>query len=68
AVVDLDTPHSAPAYDAAATLVYSARADDVTHTIVGGQVVFDGEVADVDEERVLAQLREQALALRKKTL
>ncbi|MFT4288917.1 amidohydrolase family protein [Nocardioides sp.] len=63
-VVDLDRAHTAPAYDVANALVYCSRADDVTHTVVAGTVVFDGEVVGVDEERTLALLRERAYALR----
>jgi 5-methylthioadenosine/S-adenosylhomocysteine deaminase len=48
-----------------AALVYSSRADDVTHTIVGGTLVVDaGEVVGVDEQEVVAKFRESALRLR----
>ncbi|WP_420451394.1 amidohydrolase family protein [Ilumatobacter sp.] len=69
AIVDLDRPHVAPVYDVEATLVYASRADDVTHTIVGGEVVYgpDG-VVGVDSERVVARFREHALALRDRCL
>ncbi len=67
-VVDLDRAHTAPVYDVEAVLVYQSRADDVTHTIVGGDVVFDGEVTGVDEERVVAKFREHAHALRARSL
>jgi 5-methylthioadenosine/S-adenosylhomocysteine deaminase len=64
-VVDLDRPHVAPVYDVEAALVYSSRADDVTHTIVGGTLVVDaGEVVGVDEQEVVAKFRESALRLR----
>lgn len=69
AVVALDRAHTAPVYDIEATLVYQCRADDVTHTIVGGTLVFDeGEVVGVDEERVIARFREHAMALRARSL
>lgn len=67
-VVDLERAHTAPVYDVEAALVYQSRADDVTHTIVGGQVVFDGEVVGVDEARVVAKFREHAHALRARSL
>lgn len=63
-VVDLDRAHTAPVYDVEAALVYQSRADDVTHTIVGGHVVFDGTVVGIDEERVVAKFCEHAHALR----
>ncbi|MFT3855444.1 MAG: amidohydrolase [Ilumatobacteraceae bacterium] len=68
AVVDLTGAHVAPVYDVEAALVYGARADDVTHTIVGGHVVYDGEVAGVDEERAIARFTEAAHALRARSL
>ncbi|MEO1059852.1 MAG: amidohydrolase [Actinomycetota bacterium] len=68
-VVDLGGPHVAPVYDVEAALVYGTRADDVTHTIVGGEPVLDGgEVVGVDEERIVARFREHALALRDRSL
>ncbi len=67
-VIDLDRAHTAPMYDVEAALVYQSRADDVTHTIVGGNVVFDGEVTDVDEDRIVAKFREHAHALRERSL
>lgn len=67
-IVDLEGAHAAPVYDIEATLVYQSRADDVTHTIVGGQVIFDGSVVGIDEERVIAKFREHAHALRARSL
>ncbi|MGY1838206.1 MULTISPECIES: amidohydrolase family protein [unclassified Modestobacter] len=68
-VVDLDRPHTAPVYDAAAALVYSSRAGDVTHTVVGGRVLVDGgEVVGLDEARIVATFRERAYALRDRSL
>lgn len=68
-VVSLAGAHVAPVYDVEAALVYSSRADDVTHTIVGGELVYDGgHVVGVDEERVIAMFCEQALALRDRSI
>ncbi|MGY1813800.1 amidohydrolase family protein [Blastococcus sp. SYSU D00820] len=68
-VVDLDKAHTAPVYDVEATLVYASRADDVTHTVVGGRVVVDGgQVVGVDEREVVARFREHAHALARRTL
>ncbi|MFK7917877.1 MAG: amidohydrolase family protein [Ilumatobacter sp.] len=67
-VVDLSRAHTAPVYDVEAALVYQSRADDVTHTIVGGKVIFDGTVVDIDEERVVAKFREHAHALRARSI
>ena len=68
-IVDMSGAHVAPLYDIEAALVYGSRADDVTHTIVGGQLVFDaGEVVGVDEEQVVARFTEHALALRDRSI
>lgn len=69
AVVDLSGSHVAPLYDLEAALVYSSRADDVTHTIVGGRVVLDDrEVVGVDEEQIVARFSEHARRLRDRSL
>lgn len=63
-VVNLQTSHTAPVYDAEATVVYASRADDVTHTIVDGRLlVDDGVVLGIDEAEVVARFREAAHAL-----
>jgi len=54
-----------PAESADVAIVYSSRYDDVTHTIVGGQIVLDNrEVVGIDEDQVVARFTEHALALR----
>lgn len=69
AVVDLDRPHTLPAYNPVSTLVYSSRADDVRYTIVAGKVVLDdGVVAGLDERQVRQTFHERALALRARSL
>ena len=60
-LVDLDRPHLQPFYGDVASLVYYARAADVTTSIVRGRVVMrDGEIAGVDAEAALAAVRERA--------
>jgi 5-methylthioadenosine/S-adenosylhomocysteine deaminase len=39
--VDLQTPHAAPVADPVTALVYSCRADDVRHVLVGGEVLVE---------------------------
>ena len=69
AIVDLSGAHVAPLYDIEAALVYGSRADDVTHTIVGGRIVLDNrEVVGVDEEQIVARFSEHASALRDRSL
>ncbi len=68
-IVSLAGAHVAPVYDVEAALVYGSRADDVTHTIVAGHLIYDGgEVVGVDEERVVAMFTEKALALRDRSI
>ncbi|MFT4288918.1 amidohydrolase family protein [Nocardioides sp.] len=69
AVVSLAGAHVQPMYDVEAALVYSSRADDVTHTIVGGRVLVDnGEVVGLDQAEITARFRESALALARRSL
>jgi cytosine/adenosine deaminase-related metal-dependent hydrolase len=59
--VDLDTPHAAPTEDAATALVYSARADDVRHVLVRGEVlVEDGRLTRLDASEVAREARAAA--------
>lgn len=68
-VVDLDKPHCLPVYDYAATLVYSCRADDVLHSIVGGKIVMENrEVIGVDEAEIRGKFREHAHELKLRSL
>ncbi len=68
-IVALNTIHSAPLYDPAAALVYSARADDVRYSIVDGRILLDnGVLQGVDEKEVLTQLRQRAFALKQRSL
>ena len=68
-VVNLDTAHSQPVYDERAALVYSTRADDVTHSIVDGRLLMDErEVLGVDEDRIRAKFHEAAHDLKNRSL
>jgi 5-methylthioadenosine/S-adenosylhomocysteine deaminase len=65
--VDLGTSHAAPVADAPTALVYSARAADVRHVVVAGEVrVEDGRVAGLDEEEIVREAREQARRVRER--
>lgn len=67
-VVDMNRAHCAPRYDAKSTLVYSSRADDVVHTVVDGRVLVEsGELKGIDLPEVLAELRERAGDLRRRS-
>jgi len=68
-VVNLDTAHAQPVYDPRAALVYSSRADDVTHSIVNGRLLMENrEVIGVDEERIRHRFHESAHALKQRSI
>lgn len=68
-VVNLDTAHAQPVYDERAALVYSTRADDVTHSVVNGRLLMEErQVTGVDEERIRAKFHEAANDLRRRSL
>jgi 5-methylthioadenosine/S-adenosylhomocysteine deaminase len=63
-VVGLDRPHLAPGGDPYSTLVYAARATDVRHTVVDGDVlVRDSRPVRLDPAEVTARARAEASAL-----
>jgi 5-methylthioadenosine/S-adenosylhomocysteine deaminase len=66
-VVDLDGLHTLPsAEDVVEQLVYSARATDVRHVVIDGQVVMrDRVLLTLDEKAVLAAARTQGARLAK---
>lgn len=67
-VVELNKLHCAPRYDNGAALVYSSRADDVVHTVVDGQIVVkDRQVAGMDIDALLSELRARAADLRERS-
>lgn len=57
-VVNLDDPLTIPNTNYFETLVYRAKAHDVTHTIVNGEVVYaDGHLCRADERELLQRGR-----------
>jgi 5-methylthioadenosine/S-adenosylhomocysteine deaminase len=63
-LVDLTGPHTQPVHDLAATLVHSARASDVTTTIVDGRVLMrDRELLTLDVPSVVRELEQRLPAL-----
>ena len=60
-LIDLDRPHLQPFYGDVASLVYYARASDVTDSIVRGRIVMkDGEIPGIDAEAALAEVKARA--------
>jgi cytosine/adenosine deaminase-related metal-dependent hydrolase len=65
--VDLGTPHAAPVEDPVVALVWSARAADVRHVAVAGELLVEsGRPTRLDPERVVRNARVQALRLRER--
>jgi len=58
-VLDLNQPHLTPLYNITSHLVYAARGADVIHSIINGRVVMrDRQLMTLDEESILARMRE----------
>ncbi|MGW7273400.1 amidohydrolase [Streptomyces sp. NPDC054864] len=63
-LVGLDGPHTQPVHDLAATLVHSARASDVTTTIVDGRILMrDRRLLTLDVPSIVAELGAELPAL-----
>ena len=57
--VSIDGPHTTPMYDPFSHMVFAARAADVRHVMVRGNVVVrNRELMTLDQERIEAQARE----------
>jgi 5-methylthioadenosine/S-adenosylhomocysteine deaminase len=60
-VVDTHKPHLTPMYNPFSHLVYAARGQDVSHTVIGGRVVMEERtLTGLDLERILDQARGRA--------
>ena len=63
-IVDQSASHHAPLHRSVASVVYSTSPSDVTHTIVGGEVIFeDGRCTMVDEAAVVEEANGRAADL-----
>ncbi len=61
---DFDKPHLRPRHDLMANIVHSARAGDISHVIVDGQLLLrDGELLTLDEERILYEAERRAFRI-----
>jgi len=61
---DLDRPHLYPRHSLVANLVHAARASDVTHVFVDGQLLYqNGELFTLDEEKIMAEADRHARRL-----
>ncbi|HIJ91059.1 MAG: amidohydrolase [Desulfobulbaceae bacterium] len=58
-VLDMNKPHLTPMYNIPSHLVYAATGSDVVHSVINGRVVMrDRRLLTMDEDAVLAKLRE----------
>jgi 5-methylthioadenosine/S-adenosylhomocysteine deaminase len=63
-----NAPHTLPVHDAAATLLYSARADDVDTVIVAGRVLMRRRrLLTIDRRRVLREASRRAARLTRRS-
>jgi 5-methylthioadenosine/S-adenosylhomocysteine deaminase len=61
AVVALEAARQLPAFDPVSTLIFASSGRDVVFTAVAGKEVYgDGEVRNVDEQRLRARMKEIA--------
>ncbi len=64
-IVDTNKPHLTPMFNPYSHLVYSARGNDVSHSIINGQLVMEGrKLLTMDLDEVLACAREKAALVR----
>lgn len=60
-LLDMHKPHLVPCHDIVSNLVYAAQSGDVSHTVVGGRLLYaDGHFTTLDKDAVLAEAREAA--------
>jgi 5-methylthioadenosine/S-adenosylhomocysteine deaminase len=60
-IVDTDKPHLTPLYNPFSHLVYAARGNDVSHSIINGRLVMDDrKLLFLDLDEIIAQTREKA--------
>ncbi len=63
-VMDFSAPHLTPVYDPVSHLVYAAKASDVRHSVIAGEVVMENrQLTTIDLERVLVEVRAIARTL-----
>jgi cytosine/adenosine deaminase-related metal-dependent hydrolase len=59
-VINMDAPHLTPVWDPVSTIVYAAQGSDVDTVVIDGQIVMQGrKVATLDEEAILADIRQR---------
>ncbi len=65
-VVDTNKPHLTPLYNPYSHIVYAARGNDVTHTIIGGRIVMENRrLLTLDLPALFERVRDQAERVRR---
>jgi 5-methylthioadenosine/S-adenosylhomocysteine deaminase len=63
--IDLNQPHLTPLYEPCSHLVYAARGADVRDVIIDGRIVMrHRQLKNIDEQEIMAKVREIAAAIR----
>ena len=64
-VIDTHKPHLTPMYNAASHLVYAASGNDVTHSVINGQLVMeDRKLLTLDLDEIIARSREKSVQVK----
>lgn len=66
-LVNLDAPHLTPSRDPVSTIVYAAHGSDVDTVIIQGNLIMQGrKVLTLDEDAILADIRQRYVRLEKR--
>ncbi|MCP4667313.1 MAG: amidohydrolase [Deltaproteobacteria bacterium] len=61
-IVDMEKPHLTPLYNPYSHLVYAARGNDVSHTIINGRMVMeDRKLLTLDLEEIMTRAKEKSV-------
>lgn len=64
-IVDTNKPHLTPMYNPYSHIVYAARGNDVSHSIINGQLVMeDRKLLALDLDDILARAREKSVQVK----
>ena len=65
-IIDTNKPHLTPMYNPFSHLVYAARGNDVSHSIINGRLVMeDRKLLTLDLKDVMERAKEKSMAVRK---
>ncbi|HEN21272.1 MAG TPA: amidohydrolase [Desulfobacteraceae bacterium] len=64
-IVDINKPHLTPMYNPYSHLVYSARGNDVSHSIINGRLVMENrQLLTLDVDDIISSARKKAVQVR----